>query len=106
MPDSPGGHPARSKASSSAQAGTFCRCAKTFCFAPTPRDSGASLSSRRGADILRPNEESMTMRVPLLGLTRFLLVAATLAFCSIALAQEEAILLVAHPAFRDLEYRH
>jgi putative transcriptional regulator len=37
---------------------------------------------------------------------RVLLLAAALAFCSIASAQEDAILLVAHPAFRDLEYRH
>jgi putative transcriptional regulator len=40
----------------------------------------------------------MTMRV--------LLLAAALAVCSIASAQDDAILLVAHPAFRDLEYRH
>src|SRR3954469_9140913 len=37
---------------------------------------------------------------------RVLLLAAALAFCSIASAEEDAILLVAHPAFRDLEYRH
>ena len=37
---------------------------------------------------------------------RVLLLAAALAFSSMASAQEDAILLVAHPAFRDLEYRH
>ena len=39
-------------------------------------------------------------------IVRFLLAAAALAVFSMAAAQEDAILLVAHPAFRDLEYRH
>src|SRR3954462_15984611 len=37
---------------------------------------------------------------------RVLLLAAALAFCSIASPQEDAILLGAHPSFRVLEYRH
>jgi putative transcriptional regulator len=37
---------------------------------------------------------------------RLLLLAAALACSSMASAQDEAMLLVAHPAFRDLEYRH
>jgi putative transcriptional regulator len=38
---------------------------------------------------------------------RLLLLAAALAVCSLASAQDDAaVLLVAHPAFRDLEYRH
>jgi len=37
---------------------------------------------------------------------RLLLLAAALACSSMASAKDEAMLLVAHPAFRDLEYRH
>jgi len=37
---------------------------------------------------------------------RLLLLAAALECSSMASAQDEAMLLVAHPAFRDLEYRH
>jgi putative transcriptional regulator len=40
-------------------------------------------------------------------IARLLLLAAALAVCSSAPAQDDAaVLLVAHPAFRDLEYRH
>src|SRR5207247_5573617 len=36
---------------------------------------------------------------------RSLLALAALAFAAPALAQDEAMILIAHPAFRDLEYR-
>src|SRR5438552_5655110 len=125
MRDSRAGRPSGPSRSSRETAGTCCRRAWTCCSAKTPPACGASFSRRRAASTppeKMPQERHYFMMAcatawrrcgaaaytsPMKQVLRSLLLFAASALAAPALSQsqEDAILLVAHPAFRDLEYR-
>src|SRR6185503_3818355 len=101
--DFPAGRPRSSKASSLAIVGLSCRRAPKFCFAPTPQGCGKSLSEKP-VGMWRCGKSSYTfsMRYVLLALAFLGLFAVA---GTAGADGDEAIILIAHPQFRDLEYR-